>query len=36
MNESTFCEIKHMNGLFSKARYMIGVGFKYRINIRHD
>ena len=30
MNRSTFCEIKYMNGLFyfSKARYMIGDGFK--------
>ena len=29
MNRSTFCEIKYMNGLFfSKARYMIRVGFK--------
>ena len=30
MKKSTFCEIKYMNGLFffSKARYMIGVGFK--------
>ena len=30
MNRSTFCEIKYMNRLFffSKAGYMIGVGFK--------
>ena len=30
MNKSTFCEIKYMNRLvfFSKAGYMIGVGFK--------
>ena len=29
MNMSTFCTIKYMNrSYFSKARYMIGVGFK--------
>ena len=29
MIRSIFCEIKYMNGLFfSKARYMIGVGFQ--------
>ena len=29
MNRQFFCEIKHMNRLFfSRARYMIGVGFK--------
>ena len=30
MNGSTFCEIKYTNRLdfFSKAGYMIGVGFK--------
>ena len=34
MNKSTFCEIKHMNGLFfSKVRYMIGVGLLTRLNI---
>ena len=38
MNRSTFCEIKYMNrlGFFSKARYMIGVGFKIRLAHRYQ